>query len=191
MVERCRVPCVRGVALAAICAKASTVRIVLGMAAITRGWEPREYIVDMAIRTCNRSVCAGQRESGGIVIERGWLPAVCGMTAFAVGAQLSIMRIIPRMAGMAIGWRPLERFGGVTFFARDYRMPSQQSEADRIVVECGGLPACRGMALGTGCTQLAGMDIVLCMARVAFRGRTFEQFIGMTLFAWKVCMLAI
>lgn len=103
MVKRSWMPGICGMALAAICTEASTVWIVLCMATITCGREAGEYIVGMAIGTCSRSMCAGQRESGGIVIERGWLPAIREMASFAGGAQLSTMRIIPRMAGIAIG----------------------------------------------------------------------------------------
>lgn len=113
-------------------------------------------------------------EGGGVVIERGRLPSIRGVAASAAGAQLSIMCIIPCMAGKAIGWGSFESFGSVTFFAGNKRMPACQLESDRTVVKCGRLPARGSMALGADCPQLTGVDIILGMAHAALRRCAYE-----------------
>lgn len=44
------------------------------VAAITRGWQCRVVVIDMALRAWNRGVRSRQRERRSVVIERGLCP---------------------------------------------------------------------------------------------------------------------
>lgn len=130
VVECHRQPAGGQMAFRTICAKGSVVMVVFCMATVTGQGETFEGIVDMAAGAQGGGMLPGQRKSGGVVIECGWLPSVGGVAASAVSSQLPIMRVILGVAGITVGRCSFEGFRGVTFFARDHSVAAQQFESN-------------------------------------------------------------
>ena len=82
----------------AIRTELTVMMIVLFMAGITILWCALEYAVHMTLRALHVDMCAGQFESGQVVIERSWLPRVRIVARTAACAKLTIVRILLFMA---------------------------------------------------------------------------------------------
>jgi hypothetical protein len=74
----------------------------VGMTRGTGGRNVGEIIINMALFTIQANMRTGQGELSLRVVERSREPGGGGVTCAAVGAKLTIMRIILGMAGITI-----------------------------------------------------------------------------------------
>jgi hypothetical protein len=135
MVEVGRFPGAGRVAGTAIGAILAVVVILLGMTGVTIGRSPLVNAIDMATGTICLGVCSGQFEGGGIMVESSRKPAIGCVTSRAAGAELAVVRIVLRMAGITSGGGALENTVGVATGTGHLDMLAGQFKRGRIVVE--------------------------------------------------------
>ena len=127
---------------------------------------PCELGGDVALFTFHAVVCARQREGAARVIEVRVVPIVCVVTGRAVCAELAVMLVVARVAGIAI--------------------VAEQGMIHASVLPIGGVMASRAVR-----SKAAFMLVVVRVARVAIGGRPREDVVLMTVFATRFSMPAL
>ncbi len=93
---------------AAIRAELAIVRVVGCMAGITIGWCAFKLASRVTGRTIHPNMLSCEGEAGFGVIESGISPSRGIMARAAIRAELTVMRVVSSMAGIAIGGRTLK-----------------------------------------------------------------------------------
>ena len=118
-------------------------------------------------------------------------PTLGGVARTAIRTELPCMRIPGRVAGVTIGWSPLEntiRMTGTTCYIA---VLSGQWETCIAVVECCPSPTVCGVAGSTICTELTAMRIISSMAGITIRGCALENTVRMARFTGNILMFSI
>lgn len=133
-----------------------------------------------------------QQEGRTTVIERGWSPAVGGVTALALRSQLpSMWVIIARVARSTIGRCTFEGLIRVAGIAINRRVFTRQEKCGSVVIEGGRSPASSCMARLALTAKRACVRIVPGMAGSAIHGRALEDSTLMAIFTGNTCMFSI
>lgn len=117
---------------------------------------------------------AGERELGFVVIEGDVLPGCGSVTRSAVGAKLTLMRVVLYMTGAAIRRGPFEDIVHVTLRAGHVGVGAGELEGCLVVVELRGRPSGTRMAGGAILPKLTRVRIVLLVAGEAVFRRSCE-----------------
>lgn len=173
-------------ATSAIRTKLPAVRIFRGMTGITTRGGVFIFSVDMAGRTRDTAVTAGQREAGPAVIEIDILPVSRVMTIGAVASHLPGVNIF--MTRCAIGRRILEQKIVMATFTCGTGMFANQLEGGCRMVEGHILPGCGCMTRFAILPQHVLVWIILLMTGEAIRWRLFEYIIAVTILAGCIDM---
>ncbi len=149
-------------------------------------WRARVAAIRVATAAVRAAMRAGQRESGGVVIERGRSPGAGGMAVLAGGRKSGVARcgrvVFCPMAGHAVGGRPREAAIDVAASAGGALVGAGEGEAGLAVVDAGGGAPGRGrvavLAVGRepgGPMIWVRRAVVVCsMAREAVGGGSGE-----------------
>lgn len=89
----------------------------------------------MALGTLQSNMCAGQREVALAMIKSSLIPRSCIMTGGTVRAELTVVMIILRVAGIAIRRRAFENIIHVALRARNTDVCAGQREIAFTVIE--------------------------------------------------------
>ncbi len=133
-----------------------------------------EDIVDVAGFAGDFDVLAGQWEGCQRMVKDGRQPACRGMTQTAIPTKLTLMLVVLRVAGVAIGRRALEDIVDVAGFAGNLGVLAFQLEGGQRVVELSRDPAIGRMAHAAIHTEAAFMGVVLQMARKTILRRSLQ-----------------
>ena len=138
-----------------ICAKATTVCIVLLMAGIAIRRCSLKDTVLMARFASYFRMGSFQLESRKIMIEFSRLPAIRGMAGPAVGAKTRLMRIVSAMTAIAILWRcrKVSQAARVNMAlcTSHFQMLPRQLELKAIMIELFAKPVYSIMTIQAGC----------------------------------------
>jgi hypothetical protein len=93
---------------AALCAELTAVCILIGVTGITIRWHAFVHPVAVTANTGGVEVTARQREGGFVMIEVHIFPTAGHMAGGAIGAELSIMFVSIRVAGITVLGCPFE-----------------------------------------------------------------------------------
>jgi hypothetical protein len=174
-----------------VCAELTIVMIFILMTSITTGRSAIEYIINMAGSTGHLNVFAGQFEGCQIVIECRWEPGTGRMASSAVCAELTIVMIVLRMAGVASGGSAPVYIVGVTTGTWRLEMCTGQIEGcQAVVVIVSREPGAGRVARTTTTPELSIMRIVLLMTDVACSRSAQVHFIDMAIGAVRLNMFA-
>ena len=102
MVERCALPTIGSVAPTTICSKLAIMLVILLMAGKAILRRAFEHVVDVALLAFYVRVFALQLERGQVMVERGVLPTIRGVTRPAIRPKLSVVMIVFLMARITI-----------------------------------------------------------------------------------------
>ena len=94
MIEARFVPTNRAVTIPAFGTAAPIVRVVLGMAGVTRRWRILERVVGVTVKTPRPLVVTDQREAGRVVIELNVQPAFRRMAVAALRTESARMCVV-------------------------------------------------------------------------------------------------
>ncbi len=189
VIEICIAPTTGIMASAAIGSETTAVFIIVCVTGITTC---RCSLVSIRVTGVTRQVFVlpCQREAGICVIEGRTTPIVRGVAGATIRAELTVMGIFVRMAGVASAGRALINAVCVAGIAGGIAVLSGQRETCVAVVEGCPTPTVRGMAGTTIRTELTVMGIFVRMAGVAGTGRAFVNAIYMAGFAGDIVMLS-
>ena len=128
----------------------------------------------MALLASDSHMSARQREVTAAMIEVGILPTGRVMTGSAIRTKLSIVCVIPLMAGIAVCRRALELLVDMARLASYVLMLAFQFERRKIVVEFCGRPAIRCVTIYTAKAEATSMRLVGLMTGIAVLQRYLE-----------------
>jgi hypothetical protein len=142
--------------------------------------------LQVIVRALQRKSCLA-----GVIETRGF-PTDGGMTAGAFRTALAAMDIVRRMAGDALGWRPLVAIPEMTLDTSDGLVFVAQWEARLAVIEGHVLPYLRVMAGGAVPSQLALVRLLSLVTDGAVAGSIAKGLTGpMTAVAGQIEMCAL
>jgi len=173
---------------AAVRAKTSVVLIVLFMAGIAILRRTLEDVVHVTLGTGHIQVPACQLESCKIVVKFCRLPAIGRMTGSAIRAELTVVRVILFMAGIAILRSTFEDAIHMAFLAGHAQMFSNQRECKFGMIDTDLVPTFGCMAGGAIGAKLAAMFVILLVTRETIRWRPFKHPIDVAFFALNINM---
>lgn len=120
-------------------------------------------------------VTASQWEGCGIVIEDDVLPVARIVAPGTKRAKLTLMRVFRLMAGKAVLWCAFIALIEVAGLACHLHVDTGQLKHRKIVIEFGGRPSCRRMALRTVRTKAPLVRLIRLMTGETILGSAFEQ----------------
>ncbi len=178
-IEICWRPGSGAVALKAVGSERPCMEGRVCMTTCAGGWQSGKFSPGMAAQAGQGGMCTSQWEEF-VMVEVGREPSRRSMAETAIGAELALMGIVLGMAGIAIRGSTLEGQISMTGSTYSLGMFTDQREYGLVVIEGGRFPRICRMAGSAGCTELAAVRIVLCMAGVAVCRRVFKYQVGVT-----------
>lgn len=160
------------VTLGAIRAKCASVERWLTMTGSTIPCEfelPRH----MALHAIQQGMSAGQRECRGIVIEGNILPAGRHVAEGTVLPQLTVMLVVPGMAGKTIFRGASENIIAMAGHTVDVRMLAEKRKCCFVMIEFSPCPCRRLVTGGAVPAKLTAMHVVSGVTGKAVAGRIF------------------
>ncbi len=190
VIEGCAAPTLGGMTSATILTKLPVMLIILRMARVTCSGRALIYAINMAGFARDIAVLPCQRESRIAMIKGRATPAVRVMAGPTILAELSVMGIFVRVAGITGAGRALVDAIDVAGFASGIFVLPGQWEARVSVIEGCPAPAVRVMAGPTIPAELSVMGIIGGMTGITIRWRPFERAVLVAGQAGNILMLS-
>ncbi len=169
--------------------KLSIMRVIALMAGVASGGGSLVVIVGMAAAARHIHVSTDQFKGIDAVVETSREPTAGAVTISTIRTELPAMVIVLLVAGIAGGGGADVAIVRMTTRAGDGNVPTGQLEGEQIVINTGGRPTRRRMAIGTVGTKLSIMCVIALMAGDAIDGCAAVDVIDMASIAGNCGML--
>ena len=175
---------------ATVCAELTVVLILCGMAGITILWRSLIHAIHVTGTALNVCMFPRKRESGVIVIEGHVSPTAGVMAGTAVCAELTVVVVPVRVAGITIRGRTFIHSIHMTGTALNACVFSRKREGGVVVIEGHIVPAA-GVVTGTAVrAELAVVLVLICMAGITIRRYTLIHAIDVTGITLNTCVFS-